>query len=301
MKARRRAGRSTQPDSSTPTTRAGTLYVVATPIGNLEDITLRALRVLGEVQLVAAEDTRRTGNLLRHYEIATPLLSLHEHNEAQRIRQIVERLGNGESVALVSDAGTPGISDPGALVVGAVREGGFRVEPIPGPSSVTAALSAAGLDASRFVFAGFPPVRSKDRKQWFEWVAGESSLPVVWFEAPHRIRQTLRDASQYFGIRPILIGREITKAHEEWLGGTAEILTELVATELGEFVLVLGPQPQDSLPAQAPSDAEIADVFSQMTNITTRSRREQLRAAAERLKLPLKTVYEAIERHKLVE
>jgi len=298
MKATRRAGRSTQPDRSTSTTRAGTLFVVATPIGNLEDITLRALRILGEVQLVAAEDTRRTGNLLRHYEITTPLLSLHEHNEGQRIDQVVERLTSGESIALVTDAGTPGISDPGAVIVDAVRERGFRVEPIPGPSSVTAALSAVGLDASRFIFAGFPPIRLKDRKQWFEWVAAESSLPVVWFEAPHRIRQALQEAHIYFANRPIYLARELTKTHEEWLSGTAERLLASLSVERGEFVLVLGPAAPDSAVVDQPSDAEIADIFGQITNNEPGSRRDQLRVAAHRLKIPVKAVYEAIERHK---
>ena len=181
----------------------GTLFVVATPIGNLEDITLRALRVLRESALVAAEDTRRTGNLLRHYQIQTPLLSLHEHNEQRRAARIVERLQAGDSVALVSDAGTPGISDPGAGLVRSARDAGCRVEAIPGPSAVTAVLSAAGIQFERFVFAGFPPVRSKDRKLWFGWVASLESAPVVCFEAPHRIRKTLEDCRKYFGERPI--------------------------------------------------------------------------------------------------
>src|SRR5688572_21832825 len=137
----------------------GTLFVVATPIGNLEDITLRALRILKEVDLVAAEDTRRTGNLLRHYDIHTPLISLHEHNEFQRTDELVARLQTGDSVAVVSDAGTPGISDPGARLVRAARQAGVRVDPIPGPSAITAILSASGVALGRFAFAGFPPVR----------------------------------------------------------------------------------------------------------------------------------------------
>ena len=145
---------------------AGTLFVVATPIGHLEDITLRALRVLKSVALVAAEDTRRTGNLLRHYDINTPILSLHEHNEEARVPKVLGRLDAGDSVALVTDAGTPGVSDPGARLVAAVRKAGFRVEPIPGASAVVTALSVAGISSDGFVFLGFPPIRSKDRKQW---------------------------------------------------------------------------------------------------------------------------------------
>src|SRR5688572_27582283 len=147
----------------------GTLFVVATPIGNLEDITLRALRVLREVDLVAAEDTRRTGNLLRHYQIATPLLSVHEHNETARIAEVIDHLRAGTSVALVSDAGTPGISDPGAMLVRAVRDAGLPVTPIPGPSALIAAISASGIATSRFVFAGFPPFRLNARTTWLTW------------------------------------------------------------------------------------------------------------------------------------
>src|SRR5687767_6841323 len=148
----------------------GILHVVATPIGNLEDITLRALRVLREVTLVAAEDTRRSGNLLRHYDIHTPLVSLHAHNEYHRTPELVGRLKSGDSIAIVSDAGTPGISDPGTDLVRAARDAGIRIEPIPGASSVTAAVSASGWDATRFVFAGFAPSRSKDRQSWLEWL-----------------------------------------------------------------------------------------------------------------------------------
>src|SRR5262245_25476371 len=173
---------------------AGTLFVVATPIGHLEDISARALRVLREVALVAAEDTRRTGNLLRHFGIPTRLISLHRHNEGQRVAALVERLARGDSVALVSDAGTPGIADPGAAVVRQARAAGIRVEPIPGPSAVAAAISVAGLEDSRFVFLGFPPTRSKDRKRWFEDLQTlRRHAPVVFFEAPHRIRETIAE------------------------------------------------------------------------------------------------------------
>ena len=155
----------------------GVLYVVATPIGNLEDITLRALKTLKTVQLVAAEDTRRTGNLLRHFEIEVPIISVHEHNEEARVQKILGRLAKGESVALVTDAGTPGVSDPGAGLVAAVRGAGFRIEPIPGASAVAAAISAAGIKSDGFTFMEFPPIRSKDRKLWFALAArcGEGS------------------------------------------------------------------------------------------------------------------------------
>jgi 16S rRNA (cytidine1402-2'-O)-methyltransferase len=271
----------------------GTLFVVATPIGNLEDITLRALRVLREVDVVAAEDTRRSGNLLRHYQIATPLISLHEHNEYQRSRQIVERLLAGDSVALVSDAGTPGISDPGAHLVRAARQAGIKIEPIPGPSAVAAVLSASGLEFEKFAFAGFPPVRSKDRKHWFEWVDGLRDTPVVFFEAPHRIHRTLEETSKYLVGRPIIIARELTKAHEEWLTDGS------LPDPRGEFVVIIGQSTvTNELPQ--PDDSEIARVFGEMTNngAAAGSRRQAVKAVAERLGLPVKTVYDALERAK---
>jgi len=273
---------------------AGTLFVVATPIGNLEDITLRALRVLREVALVAAEDTRRTGNLLRHYQIDTPLLSVHEHNEHERLEQLTRRLRTGESIALVSDAGTPGISDPGARLVAAARDAGCRVEPIPGASSITAILSASGIRFSRFAFAGFPPIGSKDRKEWFDWVAAHADIPVVGFEAPHRIERTLSD----LGDRPIILARELTKMHEEWWVGPADTFRDLGRDARGEFVFVATPLAPDQTPKQIPDDAEIAAVFGRTTELIDDSRREAIKATAERLGLSPKAVYAALERHK---
>src|SRR5687767_14055601 len=151
----------------------GVLYVVATPIGNLDDITLRAIKVLQQVQLVAAEDTRRTGILLRHFSIETPILSVHEHNERARISEIIGRLSRGESIGLVTDAGTPGISGPGTTLVAAVRQAGFSVEPIPGASAVVAAISASGVATNGFTFLGFLPIRSKDRNEWTAGVVRE--------------------------------------------------------------------------------------------------------------------------------
>ena len=288
----------------------GTLYVVATPIGNLEDITLRALRILREVAVVAAEDTRRTGNLLRHYQIATPLTSLHEHNEHRKRTAIVERLLAGESVALVSDAGTPGISDPGALLVAAARAARVRVDPIPGPSAITAALSASGIRLERFAFAGFPPIRSKDRKLWFGWVASLADIPVVCFEAPHRIRKTLIEMQTKLVERPITVARELTKTYEEWSFDAP------AAEERGEFVLIVGqktnlaqlpPEPTVSISldgamsasSQAAQDAEVVRVFGEMTKTDMYdSKRSAVKAVAERLGLPSRAVYSALERSK---
>lgn len=282
--------------------RSGTLFVVATPIGNLEDITLRALRVLREVALIAAEDTRRTGNLLRHYGIDTPLISLHEHNEHQRRAQLVARLAAGESVALVSDAGTPGISDPGALFVSAAREAGIRVDPVPGPSAATAALSASGLNFERFAFGGFPPIKSNDRNKWLDWVKSHKTIPVVCFEAPHRLAATLDSLRQYLGDRPIIVARELTKLHESWtfLSPHAPDTADLSENPLpkGEIVIIIAPEREAVRQPEVPSDDEIGLEFGRTTEISVSSRREQVRRTAETLGIRVKTVYEALERLK---
>lgn len=270
----------------------GTLFVVATPIGNLEDITLRALRVLREVSVIAAEDTRRTTNLLRHYDIRTPLLSLHEHNEHRRAKEVVARLLRGDAVALVSDAGTPGISDPGALLVRATRSAAIPVVPIPGASAVTAALSASGISTERFAFAGFPPTRSKDRKMWFDWVNRLADVPVIFFEAPHRIRRTVAECVAYFGNRPITVARELTKLHEEWADERS------LSSEIGEFVVIIGQSTDTAVPASV-SDSEVARIFGELTkSAQVSSRRAALKAVAERTGLSVKSVYAALERAK---
>ena len=190
---------------------AGILYVVATPIGNLEDLTFRAKRILGEVGLIAAEDTRRTAKLLAHYAIRKPVISVREHNEAREAGRVIARLEEGVDVALVSDAGTPGIADPGARLVRAVLNHELRVMPIPGPSAITAALSVSGMDASQFVFMGFPPRKGTDRETWFIDLAAESRT-VVFFEAPHRIERTLAQVESIK--RPIVVIKEISKINE---------------------------------------------------------------------------------------
>jgi 16S rRNA (cytidine1402-2'-O)-methyltransferase len=278
--------------------RGGTLFVVATPIGNLEDITLRALRVLKEVALVAAEDTRRTGNLLRHFEIQTPLLSLHEHNERQRAKAILERLGQGQSVALVTDAGTPGISDPGAELVRSVRDAGYPVTPVPGASAVSAALSVAGVSGEGFVFAGFPPSRSNDRKRWLSTVLTSRARAIVLFEAPHRVLRTLAEIGLRLGEQPILIGRELTKFHEEWLEGSADALMSKLETPKGEFVIVVPPATQATEAAVAPTDEEIGVLFGQIANTAGLLRRDALRETARQANIPVNHVYDALERLK---
>ncbi len=220
--------------------KSGVLYLCATPIGNLEDVTLRVLRVLREVDLVAAEDTRRTRKLLSHYDIHTPLTSYHEHSGRRKEEQLLERLAGGQSIALVSDAGTPGISDPGEKLVRAALDRGIPVVPLPGPSALLAALVVSGLPAARFAFEGFLPAKGKERQQLLEHLARESRT-IVLFEAPHRLRKTLDDLRAHLGNRRACAARELTKKHEEVLRGTLDWLAEHFAsrTPQGEFVLVI--------------------------------------------------------------
>jgi 16S rRNA (cytidine1402-2'-O)-methyltransferase len=219
----------------------GTLYIVATPIGNLEDITQRALRVLSEVELVACEDTRRTGVLLKHYGIKTKMLSYHEHNEQARAAELSEMLLRGASVAVVSDAGTPGISDPGFRLARLATEMGARVVPLPGATAFVAALVASGLPTDEFFFGGFLPARSTQRRARLEQVR---SLPstLIFYEAPHRIAATLSDALEILGEREAAVARELTKLHEEIVRAPLSELAVRFAAEgvaRGEMVLLI--------------------------------------------------------------
>ena len=228
----------------------GTLYVVATPIGNLEDITLRALRVLKEVGLVACEDTRRTRTLLTHFGIHVPVTSYFEHNKLAKGPAILKTLGGGKSVALVTDAGTPGISDPGFLLVREARAAGIAVVPVPGPSAVVAALSAAGIPADSFVFDGFLPVKPGKRIHRLEALR-ELEMTLVCYESPHRILAALEAIGQVFGQVEIVVARELTKQFEEIVRGTPEALRERFAagTVRGEFTLVI---PYTKAPCPSP-------------------------------------------------
>lgn len=213
------------------------LYLVATPIGNLEDITLRALRVLREVGLIAAEDTRTTRRLLQRYEIDTPITSYHEHNRRAMLPHLLEALAE-KDVALVSDAGTPGISDPGCDLVEACWDAGIQVVPVPGPSAVTTALATAGVNADRFLFAGFAPRKRGARRALLESLEAERR-PLVMFEAPHRLLDTLTDINEIFGDRRIVVCRELTKLHEEVFRGTASEAIDHFREPRGEFTLVI--------------------------------------------------------------
>jgi 16S rRNA (cytidine1402-2'-O)-methyltransferase len=276
----------------------GTLFVVATPIGNLEDITLRALRVLREVQVIAAEDTRRTARLLARHAISTPTVSFHEHNTRTRLPQLLVRLQRGESVALVTDAGTPGISDPGTELVQACIEAGVTVDPIPGVSAPLAAAVASGFPLMPLTILGFPPPRSKDRSDWFKYICKVSNT-VTFFEAPHRIANTLLAVADVLGDRPICVARELTKVHQQFLRGTAsEIVNQLQSAPKGEFTIVIGPLTTISGPATDQSDEAIAVEFGLITELGRMTRREAVTATAKRLGLPSRDVYAAIERVK---
>jgi 16S rRNA (cytidine1402-2'-O)-methyltransferase len=223
----------------------GTLFVVATPIGNLEDITLRALRVLREVAIIAAEDTRRTAHLLARHAITTPTTSLHHHNETRKSAAIIARLERGENVALVSDAGTPTVSDPGQALIRDAIAAGLRIEAVPGPSAVLAALAASGIAADGFTFRGFPPIRSKDRSKWFEEACSVPAV-LVFFEAPHRIQRTLEELNAFAGDCHIVLGRELTKIHEELVRGPISEVVRSIKAPRGEYTVVakIGHKPE---------------------------------------------------------
>ncbi len=222
---------------------SGVVYLVATPVGNLEDITLRALRILREVDLIACEDTRHTGRLLRHFGIENRLISCHDHNEAERAAEIAQRAADGLSVALVSDAGTPCVSDPGFRVVRAALDRGIRVVPVPGPSAAIAAVSAAGLPTHSFLFAGFLPPRKAKRREALLAIEGVEST-LVLYEAPHRLADMLADVRDVLGDREVAVARELTKVHEEFVRGTAgSVLDEFRSRPAikGELVVLVAP------------------------------------------------------------
>jgi 16S rRNA (cytidine1402-2'-O)-methyltransferase len=242
----------------------GILYIVATPIGNLEDITFRALRVLREVDAIAAEDTRHTQILLSHHDIHTPLTSYHEHNEKTKAQELVTRLARGKNIALVSDAGTPAISDPGfRLVVQAIRAG-VRIIPIPGASALTAVLSATGLPTDRFVFEGFLPAKKKLRRERLQTLRDETRT-LIFYEAPHRLKDTLDDIHELLGNREAVLAREVTKIHEEFLRGPVSALVrELGSGDVrGEVTLIISGSAGESRVNEDLLKAEIRELKGQ--------------------------------------
>ena len=267
---------------------AGSLYLIATPIGNLEDITLRALRILrDEADVIACEDTRQTQKLLAHYEIRKPLLSYHEHNEAARAGEILERLRLGESVALVSDAGTPLISDPGYRVVAAAVSNGYPVVPVPGASAALAALAASGLPVAEFRFIGFLPAKAAARRKMLEKLA-QSSITVVAYESPHRILDSLLDIQERLGTRPMVLARELTKIHEEFLRGTADQIRRVLlerGSVKGEITVLIAP---------SENKQEIDDPLAEIRKLELEEglgRMEAIKAVAKRLGLPKRQIY----------
>ncbi len=274
----------------------GTLFVVATPIGNLEDITIRALRILKAVDLIAAEDTRHTAHLLHHYGISTPMLSLHEHNEAARIDTVMARLADGQSVALVSDAGTPLISDPGAALVAAARAADVRVEALPGASALLVALVASGMADGEFTFLGFPPKKKQERAAWLRRAAAEPRTLII-YEAPHRIRESLADMAEAFGLRPAVLARELTKIHEEFRRGTCRELLEYVESPKGEYVVIIGAdRATDADNAPGPLSKELVYTeFCRMTELEGFARREAVAALARRFATPAREIYSLVE------
>ena len=275
----------------------GTLYLVATPIGNLEDITLRALRILREASLVAAEDTRRTHGLLQHYQISRPLLSLHDHNERQRTPALLARLRAGESVALVSDAGTPLISDPGLHLVREALAQGIKVEAVPGPSALTTALSISGISLNEFTFVGFPPARGSARDRWLARLTAEPRT-LVLFESPHRIRGTLEALHHHFGNRSVVIARELTKLHETiHRGRLSDILAEGVETR-GEFViLVEQPTTLGRAEQKAVNPEMLRAEFGDLTENNGLTGREAAETVAARHGVSRQAVFKATKEH----
>ena len=228
------------------------MYVVATPLGNLGDLSPRAAQTLASVAVIAAEDTRHSRPLLNHYGIRTPLLALHEHNEAAQAARLIERLQQGEDVALISDAGTPAISDPGQRLVAAAQAAGITVAPLPGPCAAIAALSASGLPSARFAFEGFLPAKTAARREALSALKDEPRT-LIFYEAPHRLLALLDDVAEVFGERPLALGKELTKLHEAVIqGDAAGIRAWLLAEpgrERGEFVLVVQGAPESAAPA----------------------------------------------------
>jgi 16S rRNA (cytidine1402-2'-O)-methyltransferase len=275
----------------------GTLYLVATPIGNLEDITLRALRILREADVVAAEDTRRTMGLLQHYQISHPVISLHDHNERQRTPALLARLRAGESIAVVSDAGTPLISDPGLHLVREALAAGIRVEAIPGPSALTAALAVSGISLNEFTFLGFPPGRAAARDRWMAALADERRT-LILFETPHRIRATLATILRQLGDRFVVLARELTKVHETVSRGPVSGLLAAGVEERGEYVvLVESPSSgADASPAPPVTDDELATEFGELTNYGAVSGRDAATMLAKRYGVSRQHVFKAARR-----
>jgi 16S rRNA (cytidine1402-2'-O)-methyltransferase len=272
--------------------RPACLYLVATPIGNLEDITLRALRILKEVDQIACEDTRHTQKLLSHYDIHKPLVSYHEHNELTRAPELVLAMEQGAQIALVSDAGVPLVSDPGYRLVTLCLRHHLTVIPIPGPSALLAALSASGLPNEEFLFAGFLPARSGERRRALERLRIEDRT-IVFYEAPHRIEETLSEAREILGDRPACIAREVTKIHEEFRRGSLSELAASLADKpaRGEITLLIGSVPAEEKSALRDTSQSLADRVEELMRQAKMDRKEALKLAAKERGISKRTAY----------
>jgi 16S rRNA (cytidine1402-2'-O)-methyltransferase len=266
---------------------AGVLYIVATPIGNLEDITLRALRILKEVDLIAAEDTRQTRKLLNHYGISTALTSYYDEIESSKSVDLIGQLKTGKQIALVSDAGTPLLSDPGFKLVQAAVRNAIRIVPLPGPSALTTALSASGLPVERFVFEGFLPARKKERRERLSALR-EETRTLVFFEAPHRLDESLSDLLEVLGDREAVLAREVTKIHEEFVRGKLrELVEELAGKSLkGELTIMLQGAKGSAAPTEAILRAEIQGLQTQGLRI-----KEIAELLGEKYSYPKREIY----------
>ena len=275
-----------------PSIRQACLYLVATPIGNLEDVTLRALRILKEVDQIACEDTRHTLKLLGHYNIQKPLISYHEHNELTRAPELVVAMEQGAQVALVSDAGVPLVSDPGYRLVTLCLRHHIPVIPIPGPSALLAALSASGLPNEEFLFAGFLPARSGERRRALERLRIEDRT-IIFYEAPHRIEETLADAHEILGDRPACIAREVTKIHEEFRRGSLSALAASQAEKpaRGEITLLIGPVPPNQSAAHRDTSQSLADRVEELIRQAKLDRKDALKLAAKERGITKRAAY----------
>jgi 16S rRNA (cytidine1402-2'-O)-methyltransferase len=276
----------------TQTEKQGCLYLVATPIGNLEDITLRALRVLQEADLIACEDTRQTQKLLARYDIHKRLVSYHEHNEMTRSAELVIEMEQGARVALVSDAGTPVISDPGHRLVALCLRHGIPTVPVPGASAVVVALAASGLPTEEFLFLGFLPSREGQRRRALAAIADQPRT-LVCYEAPHRLLETLTDALEVLGNRPAVIAREVTKLHEEFLRGRLEELISRLARKppRGEITLLIGPADMEAGRRAAPEEVSIGERVAELMREQNLDRKAALKLAARERGLARREAY----------
>jgi len=272
--------------------KKGALYIVATPIGNLEDITLRAIRVLKEVEIIAAEDTRRTRKLLGAYQISTPMTSLYDRIEDRKSSVLISKMNEGMDVAIVSDAGTPGISDPGYVLVSKAIAEGIEIIPVPGASAVVTALSVSGLPTDSFAFYGFLPSRSGKRKQFLSTLMDEAKT-LVFYESPKRLIESLRDIGEVLGNRNVVVLREMTKVFEEIMRGTVgEVINQLQGRVVkGEVTLVIGRREKIS---PSFSDDEILAKFEELWKSSGSSRRDIIEKLAKELGIPKKRVYRLV-------